>query len=218
MTTNHLPRRPKDMTPKKVKAKHPNIVALFDFRYRVIMNQMDTVPLAERREFGHYSSGDKKIDQASAASYVPVYLTINDMIGNFEAGVPMRLSDPSDSRKIFEAITNHTGAWRKALRHVMNVGAAPVEDLILLETFASAIYERAKFVYVEKPKTQFQQGTLASFLYSKNSIDGNMFSTNKGTWNSSGSKVTNVDAREFSHDPNIGVFRDILMTNIEIQE
>lgn len=218
MTTNHLPRKLKDTKPKRPVRQHPNIVALFEYRYRVLMNQMDVMPLEERREFGTVSSGDKKIDKAMAVSYIPVYLTINEMIMNYEKVIPMRLAEPRDAKKIFEAIIAHTGAWREALKHVMNVGSAPVEDLITMENFAASIYERAKFVYVERPKTNFHQGSLAAFLYSNNGVTGNMFNSTRNSWSSSAPLRQRADVRDQAHTPNISVFRDVLMTTMTFED
>lgn len=219
MATNHLPRKPIDDKPKPVPYVHPNIKAIFEFRYRVLINQMDNVPMAERKEFGTISTGDKKIDKAMAVSLIPVYLTINDMIEYHNQGIPMRLAEPSDSKKIFEAIINHTGVWRDALRAVFNVGNAPVEDLIAMETFAASIYDRAKFVYIERPKFgDIQQGSLAAFLYSNNSIEGTIFNTNRGNWGNNVAKRTIATAKTDKHIPNIDVFRDNLLANMTFEE
>lgn len=215
MYSNHLPRKPKDTKPKRPPKVHPNIEAIFNTRYRVILNQMDTTSVAERREFGAVSTGNKNIDKAMAVSYITVFLTIDDMLENYLNGIPMRLDDPRDSKKIFEAITNHTGAWRQELRHAINMGEAPVEDLINLENFATSIYERAKFVYVERPKMgEFAVGSLAAFLYSDNAIQGTVFNSNTGRHGGSYATRTRADVKEDKHNPNIEVFRDMMMTQM----
>lgn len=214
MFGNHRQRRVKDNTPKPVKPVHPNIQALFHDLYRVRMYQMEVQSIEEQRAMGTISTGDRKLDNAMATSSIYLYITINDMVEYYRQGSPFFLTNQDDSKKIFEAVTNHTGVWRKALQFAMNMGRSPVQDLIDMENFASTIYDKAKFEYVKPPSEIHATGSLANFLYSGSVLRGLSYdANNKQRESTRESNVT--DPKTKKHNPDISVFRDALMLTLQ---
>lgn len=203
--------------PRKVIKQHPNIVAIFEKRYRVSVRQRDAISIEEQRAMGVTRTGDRKLDEMLDNSYQYVFLTIDDMVEMFRNGVEMTLTNSEDSKKIFEAISNHTGFWRSELKFSYNMGDAPVEDLILMEKFASAVYVHARFEFEKRPEFNAATGTLASFLYSRQSLSGNY--SRKGEVNGSTSKeIRDTKTKDLVHNPNIDVFQRALMSKLEFDQ
>lgn len=220
--TNHVSVQPKVQTPTKPKKLHPNIRKLFKDLYKVSMRQKDVQTIEEQRVYGTISSGHKGLDEMMQNSYITRYLTINDMIELYREGISFRLTEGFDSKKIYEAVSEHTGRWREALQYTMNMGKAPVEDLILMEDFISTIYERAKFEYVSKDKhIHSNMGatgagvSLYDFMYGKGVMRGTSFSSDGAVVSSNRTDNTKsiVDTK---HKPDTDVFKRAIVSQMEL--
>lgn len=214
---NHIPRKPKVVTPKVAKKRHPNIVAIFEKQYRVMVMQGNLHSIEYIREMGTLGSGDPNIDHNQQNTLVPIYITINTMVEYFRDSINLYMTPGDDSKNIYEAIVNHTSVWRAALRDAFNIGSAPIEDLILMEQFAASVYENAKFEYFDKPQGTNPKGSLADFLYNGSGLRGTMYS---GTRNkmpelqSSSHTSSKWNPHVQKHNPDIDIFRDALMRSI----
>lgn len=217
--TNQLPRVYKKPAPVKTKKLHPNIQRIFKDLFKISIAQKDIRSIEEQRTFGNTSTGDKKLDAMLASSFVNTYVTINDMIEYFRDGISFRLTNPADSRVIYEAISEHTARWRDALQYAFNMGNSPVEDLILMERFISTIYEHAKFQYIEKPKTDVlvtgASATLYDFLYGNSGLKGTSF-RETGEIRASVTTDNSQDIRTTKHNPNTDVFKKALISQMEL--
>lgn len=198
--------------PKVVKKQHENIEAIFFKSYRILIAARYVRSIEEQRMQGDLGTGDRRMDEVLGDTKMPVYVTINDMVEYFREGIDFVLTGENDSKSIYEAIVAHTGTWRKQLRHVMNVGNAPLEDLILMEQFAAKFYAYAKFEYEKRPKFEAATGTLAAFLYSGSVVRGSTIVD--GQIASSNIDRDNVDVKTLTHEPNIDIFRQALVDNM----
>lgn len=212
MRSNH--RKPTHANPPRApipyEPDHPNIQALFGKLYRVRMHQIDTQSIEHQRRFGISVTGNRKIDEAAADGFTFPLLSIAEMVDHYKDGVRIYITEPHHAKLIYEAICDHTAAWRHALHGMLNIGDAPIEDLIAMENFASVIYEKAKFEYIEKPKTDFAVGSLAEFLYSGSSLGGTIIGSD-GNLLASGTRRDLDAIKKSTHEPNTSVFSDALM-------
>ena len=112
------------------------------------------------RHFGVMASGDEMRDRALSSEMVTTMLTIQQMIEYFEKGVTVGVVKYDDTKKIYEYISDHLTAWRQQLEYGLNVRDAPLDDLILMDRFASVVYRHARHLFDEK----FVEGILARSL------------------------------------------------------
>lgn len=120
-------------------------VAIFDILYKCRIPVVATKSIEQIRQFGTYSTGDKNLDKAQSREMTTTYLSIANMAEYHSQGAQVALTNQDDVKQIYEDVTRHIMAWRETLDSGINIGMAPVEDLIALDQFASAIYEHAKF-------------------------------------------------------------------------
>jgi len=95
------------------------------------------------RMFGSPDSGDSVIDQETANELVIRMLSINEMVEYFRNGVVVHVVNYSDTKEIYERISNHLNAWKLKIEREFHVRDAPVADLVLLDKFASTVYKHA---------------------------------------------------------------------------
>lgn len=137
-------------------------IALWDILYKVKVPMQYLISETYIREFGMPSSGDKAIDAAQNSQYTVTFLNIDRMVELYKEGAPVYVLEPEAPKKIYEAISEHLQAWKDTVENGINVNSAPYEDLILLDNFAHAIYENAKYTLTsaepESPFTKMLKG------------------------------------------------------------
>lgn len=127
--------------------KHPNLVKLWEHLYRVSIPAGSMQPIEYHREVGMLSSGDPKIDLMQANAWTPTWITINTMIDLHTHGVPIRVTDYKDTKLIYDSISEHLERWLSQLRRAVNIGGAPIDELMAMDDFANTVYAHAKYVF-----------------------------------------------------------------------
>lgn len=108
------------------------------------VSNIQTMSLTYLQHFGMPSTGDTRLDQETANELVTRMLSINQMVEYFRAGVNVRVIKVTDTKEIYEHITNHLNAWKYKLENALNVRGAPLDDLVALDSFAVAVYKHAR--------------------------------------------------------------------------
>lgn len=129
---------------------------LFNERFMCRVPNIQTMSVDYLRQFGMPTSGDPRIDQEMANELVQRSLTIDRMFEYHRSGVQVRVMKEKDTARIYEIISNHLQAWRTKLQREMNVGNAPLEDLIALDAFAAVVYKHARHQFTR----EFVESTL----------------------------------------------------------
>lgn len=93
--------------------------------------------------YGFPASGDNRTDQETANELVSRMLTISQMSEYFKEGIIVHVVDYKDTKEIYERISNHLNAWKYKLNNEFNIRDAPLDDLLLLDKLASAVYPHA---------------------------------------------------------------------------
>lgn len=109
--------------------------------------------------FGMPTSGDPLIDQQTANELVDRYLSVNEMVELYKRGVPIYVRYEKDTVKIYEFISAHLTAWKQRIDQEWNVRDAPLDDLLVLDQFATIVYKHARH--------HFEQTWVDSFLARK---------------------------------------------------
>jgi hypothetical protein len=117
---------------------------LFDYYYEVRIPYMSTVSVGYARAVGTYSTTNKDVDRMMNAQWIQTMMPISGMIDKYKEGAQIRVVHEKDIVPIYTAITNHLNAWKDMLERGINIGGAPVDDLLHLDRFAQELYEYAK--------------------------------------------------------------------------
>lgn len=112
--------------------------------------------LEELQEYGMPTSGDASYDYGTANEMRQIMIPISEMVKYYAKGVQVYVVDPADTKRIYERISDHLIAWKEKLSKSLNMSGAPLEDLKLMDQFANAVYEHAKY--------QFTDDTISSLL------------------------------------------------------
>ena len=130
-------------------------IDIFEKYYWIKIQKLQVMTKEEARLYGNIITGDKKIDKNMDEQWITRQATINDMIDYYKNYVQIRIMYHSDSELIYGAIDRHLNAWIDQLNHSMNVGNAPLEDLLQMDRFAKEIYKHARDHFTEKTLPRF---------------------------------------------------------------
>lgn len=121
-------------------------IKIFDYLYRVRINYMLSRSVEDLRQNGTTVSGISSYDADIKNQMINMQLSIAQMVDYFAEGVPVYVVDVKDTKEIYESISSHIYAWKARLERGINIGEAPIEDLINMDRFANSVYAHAKFL------------------------------------------------------------------------
>ena len=149
-------------------AKTDEHTAAFKIFHYIFICQMSAMHLYSDEELEHYgsiSSGDREFDKAMATDLTTVQLTISRIAELSDEGVPVILTNPEDSARIYKIIQEHLDDWDRNSRTNLNLGNVPVEDLRKLELVKTKVAEVAKYYIPVRP-------TMSAFFERLDSFGG----------------------------------------------
>lgn len=126
------------------KTEHDTTEALWDRLFMVKVPQLQATSIEYLKQYGTYITGDKLIDKYNTNAYMTTYLSIEQMVTLFQNNVSIKVVQYEDTKKIYDIIHEHLSVWADHLKHGLNIGDAPIEDLIEMDKFAEVIYPYAK--------------------------------------------------------------------------
>jgi hypothetical protein len=124
--------------------------------YQVTIPYIQMLSMEELQEYGMPYTGSQEHDRGTANEMRLIMIPISEMIIYYNKGVQVHIVNKEDTKKMYERISDHLNDWKHNLEKSLNIGSAPLEDLKLMDRFANAVYEHAKY--------QFTDDTIASFL------------------------------------------------------
>lgn len=132
---------------RKTEAHIDTTSKLWDYYYQVRVPYLQSRTIDDVRRHGVNVSGIAEIDKDIPNQWMTTMMTVAQMADYFKEGVPIRVIKQSDVKEIYDNISNHIHAWKSRLERGINIGDAPVDDLILLDQFANTVYEHAKYQF-----------------------------------------------------------------------
>lgn len=127
---------------------------IFDRKYEVRIKKIDNMSVEEIEFYGMYSTGDKDYDQELNNEIIVRWLSINEMVEYYKRGKPFSIVDPKNTEEIYEVTHKYLLSWKDKLQNSVNIGNAPVEDLIALDGMASAIHGYAcQYMKIERTQS-----------------------------------------------------------------
>jgi hypothetical protein len=117
---------------------------IFNELYLCTVPHLQTMSVDYLQYFGMPTTGDTDWDRALANERVQRMLSIDKMTDYFKQGVVVGVMKEADTKRIYERVMDHLNAWRKKLAESYHVNGAPLDDLVLLDSFAAAVYKHAR--------------------------------------------------------------------------
>lgn len=109
------------------------------------MRNIDTMSIDYLKIFGTLDSGDPYYNNESMNELVLRRLTIIQMIKYYHQGINVFIKNPEDSKTIYILIQTHLQNWVREIKHSLRPDSIPREELEIMESFANAVYEHAKW-------------------------------------------------------------------------
>ena len=125
-------------------------VGIWDIKYLCKIPLISTRSIDDIEKYGSYTTLDKNIDNMVMSELTTTYINIDRMVELYREGVCIRLVDSNDIVKIYNAIQDHILAWSERIDRAVNIGDIPLDDLVLMDRFASEIYVNAKHYFTEE--------------------------------------------------------------------
>lgn len=174
--------------------------SLWENYYKVRLPYLQSRSIEDIRRTGVVITGIPAIDNDIQNQWITTMMPIATMAEHYKEGTPIKVVSESDVKVIYEQISHHIHAWRQRLERGVNLGDAPIDDLILLDRFANTIYEHAKYQFTP----EIANSIIAQHLNSVQLINAhNFFSSdimsnlNKGpNSNASVNRINTVEEEE----------------------
>lgn len=120
---------------------------IWDELFRVRVPMVASRGINDIRRRGVLLSGIKELDDDIMNRTIITFATIDRMVEWYREGVAIGVCNPADTKIIYTHISNHIKAWKHQLERGINIGNAPIEDLVLMDEFAHTVYEHAKYEF-----------------------------------------------------------------------
>lgn len=121
--------------------------AIWENYYRVRMNYLHSRPMEHLKKYGTRISGIEEIDKQLDRQMIETEMTIDMMFEKWRSGVTIHVVNYDDTAEIYKIIQAHLVTWAEYLTHGVNVGDAPLKDLMELDKFAAVVYDKAVSVF-----------------------------------------------------------------------
>lgn len=111
--------------------------------YNVTVRYRDTITHNDVRNFGMPTVGDYGMDQSIYDQPQHVCITINAMVDHYKTGTTITFRSNQDARTVYEIVNRYLIAWQESMDGALNADRAPIDDLLLLDRFATSLYPQA---------------------------------------------------------------------------
>lgn len=118
-------------------------VKIFDELYLCKIPNYSSMSVDYLKIFGTPTTFDRDIDNELSKEWIKVMIPISQMVDYFKEGVLVRIIYEKDTLAIYEAIVTHIRKWKEVMTYGLNTRNAPIDDLIILDQFAQAVYPYA---------------------------------------------------------------------------
>lgn len=123
---------------------------LFEPRFAVKVPPLALRTLEDIKEFGQFTTGDPVMDREINRADVRCMLNIAKMESIFRKGHSVKVVNYSDTKTIYDYITNHLTWFKEFMLSGENRPLGfdeTLDDLIYLDKFASSVYIHAKHFF-----------------------------------------------------------------------
>lgn len=104
---------------------------------------LQSMSIEQLRRTGVRVSGNRFDDANIKNEWLTTYLPISKMVDYYKEGVSVKIVNLSDLPLMYDFISKHLAAWKQQLEFGINIGNAPIDDLVAMDAFATSVYEHA---------------------------------------------------------------------------
>jgi hypothetical protein len=116
---------------------------IWEYLFLARVPLLESMSVEQLRRTGVRVSGNKRDDENIKKEWLTTYLSISKMVDYHREGTLVKIVNYSDLPIIYDFISKHLSAWKEQLEYGINIGNAPIDDLVDMDTFATAVYEHA---------------------------------------------------------------------------
>lgn len=124
--------------------EHDTTFYIWDVQWRCKVPQLQTTDVEYIRFFGTPTTFNSGIDKEMAKQWIDTMLPIAKMVEYHRKGIPFRIYYYDDVKLIYDFIEKHLQAWANNLKNGLNIGDAPIDDLVAMNEFANTVYPLAR--------------------------------------------------------------------------
>lgn len=129
-------------------------------KYEVRIKAIDNTSPEEIAHYGRYTTGDKDYDKALLEESIIRWMSIKEMLEYYKRGKPFSVVNIADTEEIYTTIHQYLLHWKNRVTNSFNIGNAPVDELIQLDSFAGKIHGYA----CETMKVDQTQSSLVNYF------------------------------------------------------
>ena len=178
---------------------------LFDYLFKCRIPNLQTMSVEYISFFGMPTTGDQGIDKELADQWITTMIPISKMVDFHNQGISIKVVRYEDVKVIYNYISLHLQAWRKQIEHGINLGDAPIDDLIALDAFANTVYDHAKHQFTRTMADSILARHMSSIVrFNKD----NFFKTEAPKENTSDG-ITRINSEEVDPHPKRESLADI---------
>lgn len=152
---------------------------IFERKYEIRIKVIDNTSIEEMQHFGRYTTGDKAFDKALLEERITRWLSINEMLEYYKRGKPFSIVNIQNAEEIYTTIHQYLLSWESRIKNSVNIGNAPIDDLIDLDSFAGKIHGYA----CETMRVQKTQSSLMNYFASVGLGRGSVYTPEEATNN-----------------------------------
>lgn len=138
---------------KRKKHERPTGNDLWDKYFTVKMKYLHSRSMDQIQRYGVRVSGIPEIDAELDRQEIVTQMSIDMMFEKYRRGVTIRVVNYNDTAEIYRIIHSHLIAWAEYISNGINIGNAPLKDLIELDQFANVVYDKARSVFSQEERT-----------------------------------------------------------------
>lgn len=179
---------------------------IFDYLFKCRIPNLQTMSEEYIRFFGMPTTGDPSIDKAMADQWITTMIPISKMVEYSKQGITIKVVKYEDVKTIYSYISLHLQAWKNQIGNGINIGNAPIDDLIDLDAFANIVYDHAKFQFtrdIADSILERQMSTITRFNKS------NFFKPDIKVKDSDGDGITRINSEPVDNFPKRESLSDI---------
>jgi hypothetical protein len=128
--------------------------------FNILVSYKDSLSEDHIRMFGMPTTGDAQFDSGMHNDMVSKFFTIDQMVEYYKKGIVFYVKDHRETKDIYDIVSSYLLCWKQHLDTGINVGGAPLEDLINLDRFASSVHDHA----VEHFSDNYIKSNLMKFI------------------------------------------------------
>jgi hypothetical protein len=124
---------------------------IWDNIYQVRMRAVDRLSTTDLQKFGIPTTFDPQLDRQLQNEIITIYLTIDAVFEHYRGHRHVVFAHNKDSESVYDIVNNYLRAWDTVMRDGVNVGGAPIKDLLELDEFAHKLFIQARMFNGRRP-------------------------------------------------------------------